>query len=130
MSPRDFPKPLIKLMTSVMSTIAKGISFFAYKGGNDINVSFTGFYFSYWSFPGSNLPETEASPYYRNADYRHPAGTVCTEPAGFFYSFYLIGASPDCTDHYPAESRAFPESCRSEKSRTSGSNDGLHPCHL
>ena len=44
MSPRDFPKPLIKLMTSVMITIAEGISFSAYKGGNDINVNFTGFY--------------------------------------------------------------------------------------
>lgn len=45
MSPRDHPEPLIKLMTSVITMIAGGISFSAYKGGNDNNVNFTGFYF-------------------------------------------------------------------------------------
>ena len=130
MSPRDHPEPLIKLMTSVITMIAGGISFSAYKGGNDNNVNFTGFYFSYWSFAGGNLPEAEASPYYRDADHRYPAWTVCAECAGFFHSFYLVGTSPDCADHYSAEGRAFPESCRPEKGRTPGCYDGMHSCHF
>ena len=74
---------------------------------------------------GRRLPAAEAAPDHRHAGDRHCFGALCAEPAGPLHSVHLRRPAPDGADYHPAESWAFPEPGRPEKSGPSRRAYGL-----
>jgi len=118
------PKPLSKLMTSVMQCRRNCQLLLFYRKG-DFYVNITCTHFFGRIVHGGNLPEMQTPADCGNAAHRYRTGTLCPGLVRPFHFVYLCGTPQNGTDYYSFESGTFTEYSRFEESGTAGGADVL-----